>query len=111
MASRQTLSDRSGEIVAKRVASDVRQWAVMGAEARLLQISEEAAAIYRAFPELRRGGRGGARGRRPAATQASARGEDASPGGGTPRRRPPLGAAARQRLSGAPKKRRAEHRP
>ena len=32
---------------------DLRKYAVLGAEARLLQLAEEAAAIYRAFPELR----------------------------------------------------------
>jgi hypothetical protein len=32
---------------------DVRRYAVLGAEARLAQIAEEAASIYRAFPELR----------------------------------------------------------
>jgi len=82
----------------------------MGAEARLLQISEEAAAIYRAFPELRRGGRGGARGRGRPAAQASAGGDDASAGGGTPRRRRRLSAAARKRISDAQKKRWAKHR-
>jgi len=44
--------------VAKRRISelaqgDLRKYAVLGAEARLLQLAEEAAAIYRAFPELR----------------------------------------------------------
>ena len=32
---------------------DLRKYAVLGAEARLLQLAQEAAAIYRAFPELR----------------------------------------------------------
>ena len=32
---------------------DLRQWAIKGAEQRLLDIAKEAAAIYRAFPELR----------------------------------------------------------
>lgn len=36
---------------------DLRRYAAVGAEARLLQMAQEAAAIYRAFPELR--GRGG----------------------------------------------------
>lgn len=31
----------------------VREWARMGAERRLVEIAEEAAAIHRAFPELR----------------------------------------------------------
>jgi hypothetical protein len=81
----------------------------MGAEARLLQISEEAAAIHRAFPELRRGGgRGIGRGR--------GRGQSASSDGadtaaaGQPRRRRRLSAAARKRISDAQKKRWAKHR-
>jgi hypothetical protein len=35
--------------------TNLRQYALLGAQARLSQISEEAAAIYRAFPELRSG--------------------------------------------------------
>jgi hypothetical protein len=53
--------------VAKRQRddSDLRRWAVVGAEQRLLQIAEEAATIFHVFPELRergfmaKGGRGG----------------------------------------------------
>jgi hypothetical protein len=37
----------------------LRKWAVSGAERRLLEIATEAAAIYRAFPELRERGAGG----------------------------------------------------
>ena len=33
--------------------TDLREWARMGAERRLVEIGEEAAAIHRAFPELR----------------------------------------------------------
>ena len=33
--------------------TDLRRFAILGAEARLLQIAEEAAAIYTVFPELR----------------------------------------------------------
>lgn len=33
--------------------TDLRRFAILGAEARLLAIAEEAAAIYRVFPELR----------------------------------------------------------
>ena len=36
----------------------LRKWALRGAEQRLLDITEEAAAIHRAFPELRRRGNG-----------------------------------------------------
>ena len=38
--------------------SDLRTWAVKGAEQRLLEIAEEARAIFQAFPELREQGRG-----------------------------------------------------
>lgn len=34
-------------------SSDLRRYAILGAEGRLLAIAEEAAAIYRVFPELR----------------------------------------------------------
>ena len=34
----------------------MNQWAKLGAAARLKELLEETAAIYRAFPELRRGG-------------------------------------------------------
>ena len=34
---------------------DMNQWAKLGAAARLKELQEETAAIYRAFPELRRG--------------------------------------------------------
>jgi hypothetical protein len=32
---------------------NIREWALKGAEQRLVEIAAEAAAIYRAFPELR----------------------------------------------------------
>jgi hypothetical protein len=90
--------------VAKR--TDVRKWAVIGAEQRLSQISQEAAAIYRAFPELRRAGRGRAAGRRPASAAATD-GETSGPPRGGRRR---LSAAARKRISDAQKRRWAKHR-
>ncbi len=37
----------------------LRKWAVSGAEQRLLEIATEAAAIYKAFPELRERGTAG----------------------------------------------------
>jgi hypothetical protein len=40
--------------VTKQTA-DIRRWALIGAEQRLVQLAEEAAAIYREFPELRQG--------------------------------------------------------
>lgn len=40
--------------MAKRsITGDLRQWARIGAERRLIALAEEAAAIHRAFPELR----------------------------------------------------------
>jgi hypothetical protein len=42
----------AGESMA-RVGSDIRRWAILGAEQRLLALSEEATAIYKQFPELR----------------------------------------------------------
>jgi hypothetical protein len=71
--------------------SDLRAWAVKGAEQRLLEIAEEARAIFQAFPELREQGRGfnlqpdGAAGTKPTARR-----------GRTPRRRSPMSAAARK---------------
>ena len=38
--------------------SDLREWAVKGAEQRLVELAEEARAIFAAFPELREKGRG-----------------------------------------------------
>jgi len=35
------------------VDTNLREWARIGAERRLVEIAEEAAAIHRAFPELR----------------------------------------------------------
>ena len=37
----------------RRFDTDLREWARIGAERRLVEIAEEAAAIHRAFPELR----------------------------------------------------------
>jgi len=39
--------------MAKQQQSDIRRWALLGAEQRLVQLAVEAAAIHRAFPELR----------------------------------------------------------
>ena len=44
--------------------ADLTQWAKLGAAARLKEIQEEAAAIYKAFPDLRGGDGGGVTGRR-----------------------------------------------
>lgn len=42
----------------KRQSDDLKHWAVLGAEQRLVQLGEEARAIFRYFPELRGKGRG-----------------------------------------------------
>ena len=49
-------------------SSDIRRYALTGAQARLAEISLELEAIRRAFPELRENGSSGARTRRPAMT-------------------------------------------
>jgi len=80
----------------------LRKWAVSGAEQRLVEIAAEAAAIYQAFPELRRGGRqasGGGRARAASRTATSA-----------PRAQRNLSPAARKRISDAQKRRWAAHR-
>src|SRR5688500_10831059 len=46
------LSSRSETFMAKQAVSNIRRWAVIGAEQRIVQLTEEAAAIYRVFPEL-----------------------------------------------------------
>jgi hypothetical protein len=83
--------------------SDLRVWAVKGAEQRLAEIAEEARAIFRAFPELRAKGRGfegasadnGAESRRPRRRA---------------RKRPPMSAAARKAVGARMKKYWAERR-
>jgi len=40
-------------VAQSRLDRDLRDWARVGAERRLVEIAEEAAAIHRAFPELR----------------------------------------------------------
>ena len=71
--------------------AQVRQWAVRGAEQRLLEIAAEAAAIYQTFPELRQ--RGG--------NQAAKRGVEAAaaPAGGQGRGRANMSAAQRKAVS------------
>jgi len=103
-------------IVARKQAIDVRKWAVLGAEQRLLQIADEAEAIYRSFPELRRAGRGriaaGSALRRGSAGGGSDIASDAGTagGGGKRKRRRNLSPEARKRISDAQKARWAKHR-
>jgi hypothetical protein len=87
--------------MAKRMDADIRRWALIGAEQRLLQLAEEAAAIHRAFPELRQGG--ATRGRPPGPAKQSAEGSV-----GKPKRT--MSAAARKRISEAQKARWAKQK-
>ena len=86
--------------MAKRQGNNLRRYAVVGAEQRLLELAEEAAGIFAMFPELRAPGRGfmaggqGRRGRRAAAGAAPRR-----------RRRRKMSAEARKRISDAQKAR------
>jgi hypothetical protein len=93
--------------MAKRMSGDLRRYAVVGAEQRLLQLAEEAAKIFAIFPELRAPGRGFM-----AVRQGQGRGAVAAstvPRAGRRRRRK-LSADARKRISDAQKKRWAKHR-
>jgi hypothetical protein len=88
-------------------ASDLRSWAVKGAEHRLGEIAEEAKLIFQTFPELRHRGRGFD------IPKASARasGSVESPAKATNRRRRrKMSAAARKAVSARMKKYWAERR-
>jgi hypothetical protein len=89
------LQNRS-DLVAKLQSNDLRRYAVLGAEQRLLTLAEEAEQIYRAFPELRKGGPGGVR--------------KSAPRGKAGRRRRKLSAEGRKRISDAQKARWARQR-
>jgi hypothetical protein len=88
--------------------SDLRGWAVKGAEQRLLEIAEEARAIFQAFPELREQGRGfdlqpaGTPGTKASARRTSTR--------RTRRPRRPMSAAERKAVGARMKKYWAERR-
>jgi len=86
--------------MAKRLDSDLRKWALIGAERRLVELAEEAAAIHRAFPELRQRGPKTARGAEPGAEGS----------GGRRRKRRKMSAAARKRISMAQKARWAKQK-
>ena len=96
--------------------SNLRSYAVIGAEQRLLQIAEEARAIFKAFPELRAPNRGvGARGGEgPFPWQKQAAQEGGLVGNGRrhkgKRRRRKMSAAARKRISEAQKARWAKQK-
>lgn len=86
---------------------ELRAWAVKGAEQRLVELAAEAAAIHRAFPELReQGGGGGSRGTGRSSNGAAPEAEAAAP---SPRRRT-ISAEGRRRIAEAQRKRWAEHR-
>jgi hypothetical protein len=89
--------------VAKRVSEDIRRYAVVGAEQRLLEIGREAQEIFRVFPELR-GRERGFDGLRAGKSEAEA---TAQPSGTRKRRRRrrKMSAEARKRMSDAQKKR------
>lgn len=86
--------------MAKRQGNNLRRYAVVGAEQRLLELAEEAAGIFAMFPELRAPGRGfmavgpGGGSRRAGASAAPRRG-----------RRRKMSAEARKRISDAQKAR------
>ena len=81
---------------------DMRGWALKGAEQRLLEMAQEAKAIYTAFPELREGGLVG-NGRRP----GRPRREETAPATEGPRRRRrrKMSKEARRKISEAQKAR------
>jgi len=84
--------------------SDLRSWAIKGAEQRLIEIAEETRGIHRTFPELR--GRSRAAGSSQGRGANSAQSQDGPP---KPRRRK-MSAAARKRISDAQKARWAKQR-
>jgi hypothetical protein len=92
--------------VAKRQGNNLRRYAVVGAEQRLLELAEEAAGIFAMFPELRAPGRGFMAGGQVRRGTGQAAG-DAAP---RRRRRRKMSAEARKRISDAQKARWARQR-
>ena len=88
----------------------MRGWALKGAEQRLLEISEEAAAIYRAFPELRDRGVGTSGGRRLGPRRKDAEASATSTAPTRRRRKRTMSAEARKRISEAQKARWAKQK-
>ncbi len=80
--------------------SEMREWALKGAEQRLLEIAEEARAIFSAFPELRDEGRGFLS-RKDAAATAGARKNTSRGTSGRRRGRRKMSAEARKRIGDA----------
>jgi hypothetical protein len=88
--------------------SELRTWALRGAERRLAEIAEETRAIYAAFPELR-----GAPSGQPAnpytpGVRRAVAGVRPAVEGAVTRRRPKMSAEARKRIAEAQRKRWAE---
>lgn len=87
--------------------SDLRVWAVKGAEQRLVEIAEEARAIFSNFPELRNAGRG-------FLSERAGRSSTAANGrtqANTPRRKKrTMSAAARKRIGDAQRARWAKQK-
>ena len=86
----------------RRQGEGLREYAVVGAEHRLLEIAEEAARIFAVFPELRDPGRGFM------ALGGSDSGRGRKGSGG--RKKRTMSAAARKRISQAQKARWARQR-
>jgi hypothetical protein len=80
--------------------SEIRTWALRGAERRLVELAEEQKAIYAAFPELR-----GASSLQPANPNPYSAGVRQAIQGAVTRRRPKLSAEARRRIAEAQRKR------
>jgi hypothetical protein len=91
--------------------SNLRPYAVIGAEQRLIQIGEEARAIFQAFPELRAPNRGfGARGGESPFPWGTRSAEGGASKGRKRKRRRKMSAAARKRISEAQKARWAKQK-
>jgi hypothetical protein len=86
--------------------SELRVWAVKGAEQRLLELAEEAGQIFAAFPELRGRGRDFEAPAGPSRTSGAAGNTGARPAS----RRRKRSAEARRRMSEAQKARWAKRR-
>ena len=82
--------------------ADIRRWALIGAEQRLVQLAEEAASIHRTFPELRQGGVEIGNGRRGRNLRG---GTDPVGVNRPPRKKRKLSAAGRKAISDAAKAR------
>jgi len=98
--------------VAKTAISEMMAWALIGAEQRLVQLAEEAAAIHRQFPELRqRSGQRSSSGSNPLGTLRTEPAESSDGRRGPQRRRRrTMSADARRRISEAQKARWAKQK-